>query len=135
MAEPVRPPPPAAATRLNPVNPAKRRNQDHQWKTEGSEARQPTTPSARKTAETGSRSSAQADRWIKAKALLPSAGCCSADRTAAASRSRWRMTRAAEMRAAEKGRQPTVASRYIADRMHTSASNLFMASAANICTD
>ena len=66
MAGPLRPPPPAAATSLNPVNPATRRNQDHQWNTTGSEARQSAMPEATKPPQPEFRSSSQADRWIKA---------------------------------------------------------------------
>lgn len=42
---------PAAATRLNPVNPATRRNRTTSGTPKGSEARHPTTHSARKTAK------------------------------------------------------------------------------------
>ncbi len=68
MAGPLRPPLPAATTGLNQHQPATRRNHDHQWNTQRQRGRHPCMPSARKTADTGFRSSAQAARWIKAKA-------------------------------------------------------------------
>jgi hypothetical protein len=56
---------PAAQDNLTTLNPAKRPNQDQQWNTKGSEARQSTTRAARKTAETRFRQPAPADRWIQ----------------------------------------------------------------------
>jgi hypothetical protein len=57
---------PAAQDSLTTVNPAKRRNQDQQWNTEGQ--RGPAISHARspQTAENGFRLPSPADRWIQA---------------------------------------------------------------------
>lgn len=66
MPETVRPPLPAAATSLTPVNPAKRRNQNHQRNTERQRGRRPAMPETRIRCRPENQSGPTADRWIKA---------------------------------------------------------------------